>query len=117
MEEDLRENVEKLENEKRKLEGTIGAQQAEIQALRAQLSHFQNTYETTKESPEAIGGNSTSGVVSQELSAEQIERYSRQLLLNDGFGVQGQRKLLSSSVLVIGAGGIGSTGKYDYSLC
>ena len=36
-------------------------------------------------------------------------RYYRQLLLLDGFGVLGQRKLLSSSVLVVGAGGIGST--------
>jgi adenylyltransferase/sulfurtransferase len=45
------------------------------------------------------------------LSRDQIERYSRQLLLQDGFGVQGQLKLLSSSVLIIGAGGIGSTGK------
>ena len=44
-----------------------------------------------------------------ELSKEQIERYSRQLLLNEGFGVEGQCKLLSSSVLVVGAGGIGST--------
>ena len=45
------------------------------------------------------------------LSRDQIERYSRQLLLQDGFGVGGQQKLLSSSVLIIGAGGIGSTGK------
>lgn len=44
------------------------------------------------------------------MSKEQIERYSRQLLLEDGFGVEGQCKLLSSSVLVVGAGGIGSTG-------
>jgi len=44
-----------------------------------------------------------------ELSTDEIIRYSRQLLLADGFGVAGQRKLLSSSVLVIGAGGIGST--------
>ena len=35
-------------------------------------------------------------------------RYSHQLLISDGFGVLGQRKLLSSSVLVVGAGGIGS---------
>ena len=45
------------------------------------------------------------------LANDQIERYSRQLLLEDGFGVEGQCKLLSSSVLVVGAGGIGSTGK------
>jgi adenylyltransferase/sulfurtransferase len=44
-----------------------------------------------------------------ELSRDQIERYSRQLLLPEGFGVEGQRTLLSSSVLVVGAGGIGST--------
>lgn len=43
------------------------------------------------------------------LSKDHIERYSRQLLLQDGFGVTGQQKLLSSSVLVVGAGGIGST--------
>jgi adenylyltransferase/sulfurtransferase len=44
-----------------------------------------------------------------ELSRNQIERYSRQLILQEGFGVAGQRTLLSSSVLVVGAGGIGST--------
>ena len=43
------------------------------------------------------------------LAPDQITRYSRQLLLNDGFGIVGQCKLLSSSILVIGAGGIGST--------
>ena len=36
-------------------------------------------------------------------------RYFHQLLLLDGFGVLGQRKLLSSLVLFVGAGGIGST--------
>ena len=44
------------------------------------------------------------------LTRDQIERYSRQLLIHGGFGVEGQTKLLSSSVLVVGAGGIGSTG-------
>lgn len=34
-----------------------------------------------------------------ELTPDQISRYSRQLLLNDGFGVNGQKRLLSSSVL------------------
>lgn len=47
---------------------------------------------------------------SQEaLTKDQVERYSRQLLLSEGFGVTGQVKLLNSKVLVIGAGGIGST--------
>ena len=44
-----------------------------------------------------------------QLTKEHIERYSRQLLLSDGFGVEGQLKLLRSRVLIVGAGGIGST--------
>lgn len=115
MEEELQESVEKLQNEKRQLEATISAQQAEIQTLKAQLSQFQKIKDTNKDSNEGIEARSTNGG-SQELSTEQIERYSRQLLLHDGFGVEGQRKLLSSSVLVIGAGGIGSTGVYVYKM-
>ena len=45
----------------------------------------------------------------QMLQPDQVSRYSRQLLLNDGFGVVGQKQLLSSSILVVGAGGIGSS--------
>lgn len=41
------------------------------------------------------------------LSADMIRRYSRHLLLPD-FGIQGQRRLSRSSVLVVGAGGLGS---------
>lgn len=44
-----------------------------------------------------------------KLSPEQIERYSRQLLIAGGFGVTGQLVLLKASVLIVGAGGIGST--------
>lgn len=48
---------------------------------------------------------------SNQLSNADVERYSRQLLLSNGFGVEGQKRLLASSVCVIGAGGIGSTGE------
>lgn len=41
------------------------------------------------------------------LSKEQIARYSRQLILPD-IGVRGQQRLQQASVLVIGAGGLGS---------
>src|SRR5258706_2156019 len=41
------------------------------------------------------------------LGPEQRERYKRHLLL-DGVGPEGQTALLSSSVLLIGAGGLGS---------
>ena len=43
------------------------------------------------------------------LTNPQITRYSRQLLLKDGFGPPGQLKLLSSTVTVVGAGGLAST--------
>ena len=40
------------------------------------------------------------------LSDEQLQRYSRQVLLND-FDVAGQERLLNSRVLVLGLGGLG----------
>lgn len=42
-----------------------------------------------------------------DLTAEQIERYKRHILL-DGVGLEGQKKLLGARVLIIGAGGLGS---------
>ena len=43
----------------------------------------------------------------QQLTQEECERYSRQMLLA-GVGEAGQRKLLASKVLIVGAGGLGS---------
>ena len=42
------------------------------------------------------------------LSEEQAQRYSRHFVLRE-IGVSGQKKLLQSKVLVIGAGGLGSS--------
>lgn len=42
-----------------------------------------------------------------EWTDEKLERYSRQIILEE-VGVEGQEKLLNSSVLIIGAGGLGS---------
>lgn len=50
---------------------------------------------------------STSSPAASELSPRELERYSRHLSL-PGFGMQGQQKLRAASVLVIGAGGLGS---------
>ncbi|XVX21281.1 ThiF family adenylyltransferase [Actinomycetota bacterium] len=47
------------------------------------------------------------GPLGPELTGEQLLRYSRQVLL-PGLGTEGQRHLLGSRVLVIGAGGLGS---------
>ncbi len=44
---------------------------------------------------------------SMNLSKKEIERYSRQIILKK-IGVLGQKKLLESSVLIVGAGGLGS---------
>ena len=44
---------------------------------------------------------------SQELSRDEVARYSRHLLIPD-FGLEGQKCLKNSKVLVIGAGGLGS---------
>jgi molybdopterin/thiamine biosynthesis adenylyltransferase/rhodanese-related sulfurtransferase len=45
--------------------------------------------------------------VPRVMSAEQRERYSRHLLLNE-VGAEGQQKLLDAKVLLLGAGGLGS---------
>lgn len=42
-----------------------------------------------------------------ELTEQQIERYSRQIILEE-VGGAGQEKLLSSKVLIVGAGGLGA---------
>ena len=67
--------------------------------------------------PSVAGGAPTSAEASvgkpvavntvPELSAEEVKRYSRHLILPE-VGMDGQRKLKQSSVLCIGAGGLGS---------
>ena len=42
-----------------------------------------------------------------DLTEEQIERYSRHILLQD-LGLEGQEKLLNAKVLIVGVGGLGS---------
>lgn len=42
-----------------------------------------------------------------QLTNAEISRYARQMTLG-GFGVTGEKKLMSSSVLIVGAGGLGS---------
>ena len=42
-----------------------------------------------------------------EFSEEQIQRYSRHILLKD-VGVEGQEKIMNAKVLVVGAGGLGA---------
>ena len=43
----------------------------------------------------------------EELNAEEVRRYDRQMILPQ-VGSEGQKKLKNSSVLIVGAGGLGS---------
>ena len=57
--------------------------------------------------PSIAGGASTSLAPAQELSREEVQRYSRHLIMPE-VGMEGQKKLKAASVLCIGAGGLGS---------
>src|SRR6266566_1548968 len=46
-------------------------------------------------------------MTSNSLSNEEIRRYSRHLILPE-FGLEGQKRLKAGSVLLVGAGGLGS---------
>jgi len=57
--------------------------------------------------PSVAGGAPTAAPPRTDLSAEEIKRYSRHLIMPE-VGVDGQKKLKAGSVLCIGAGGLGS---------
>ena len=57
--------------------------------------------------PSVAGGVPSAVDTAPALSAEEVKRYSRHLILPE-VGMDGQRKLKQSSVLCIGAGGLGS---------
>ena len=44
--------------------------------------------------------------MSSKLSKNQLEKFSRQIILKD-IGILGQKKILNSRVLIIGLGGLG----------
>ncbi|MEM6731686.1 MAG: ubiquitin-like small modifier protein 1, partial [Myxococcota bacterium] len=73
------------------------------------IRHLQKSETPVKESdqvsiiPAIAGGNIADG----ELSPDEIARYSRHLILPE-FGMEGQKKLKNSSVLLVGTGGLGS---------
>ena len=57
--------------------------------------------------PSVAGGAGPAATRTSELTPEDIQRYSRHLILPE-VGVEGQRRLKAASVLLIGAGGLGS---------
>ncbi|KAL5802403.1 hypothetical protein ACOSQ4_030708 [Xanthoceras sorbifolium] len=54
--------------------------------------------------------------INHDLTPDSVYRYSRHLLL-PSFGVQGQSNLLKSSILVVGAGGLGSPALLYLAAC
>ena len=48
------------------------------------------------------------------LTNNEIERYSRQIILKD-IGISGQKKLKKSKVLIVGLGGLGCTAAVSYT--
>ncbi|KAI3997072.1 hypothetical protein MKX01_032723 [Papaver californicum] len=104
----IHQELEKLKAEKKDIENRISI-------LEAQL----NNDIAPKESDSSSCPNSLLNVDSNSehgLSADMIYRYSRHLLLPN-FGVQGQSNLLKSSILVIGAGGLGSPALLYLAAC
>ena len=57
--------------------------------------------------PSIAGGSTQLQAPSEELSHEEVKRYSRHLIMPE-VGMEGQRKLKKGSVLCVGAGGLGS---------
>ena len=89
-----------------------------IKELEEKLKILEEENQRLRKACSVVNFPTPSGATSQEssssfisrLSREEIERYSRQMLVTDqGFGVSGQIQLRNASVLVVGAGGIGST--------
>lgn len=83
---------------------------SELQALRERCAEASTAGDNdalyiSEETPPPLAAVGT-------LTAEQVARYSRQLLVSD-FGVQAQKTLLSSSALVIGAGRDPWTGSHS----
>ncbi|KAJ0751350.1 putative transferase [Helianthus annuus] len=96
--------LQSLKDSKRDIEARISVIEAQLQ----QIQHSNN------ESP-AVSSNGVSEF-GHDLTPDMIYRYSRQLLL-PSFGVQGQSNLLKSSILVIGAGGLGSPALLYLAAC
>jgi adenylyltransferase/sulfurtransferase len=57
--------------------------------------------------PSVAGGATTTQTFKVDLSSNELARYSRHLIMPE-VGLEGQRKLKASSVLIVGAGGLGT---------
>ncbi|XP_057485015.1 adenylyltransferase and sulfurtransferase MOCS3-like [Actinidia eriantha] len=103
----IREELENLKSEKSEIERRISA-------LEVQLRDIDETRtNSTTSCPPLENGDSGFG---HGLSRDMIYRYSRHLLL-PSIGVQGQSSLLKTSIVVVGAGGLGSPALLYLAAC
>ncbi|KAL6284050.1 hypothetical protein ACE6H2_014979 [Prunus campanulata] len=103
--------LETLKSTKSEIERQISALESQLQEIN--LQHPNATVPNGSCPPVIPSVDSGYG---HDLSPQMIYRYSRHLLL-PAFGVQGQSKLLKSSVLVVGAGGLGSPALLYLAAC
>ncbi|KAJ9182618.1 hypothetical protein P3X46_006594 [Hevea brasiliensis] len=87
-----------------------------IAALEAQLRLFNLRHDTISSNGSCPSISNPDTGFGHGLSPDTIYRYSRHLLL-PSFGVQGQSNLLKSSILVVGAGGLGSPALLYLAAC
>ncbi|KAJ3032053.1 hypothetical protein HDV00_008004 [Rhizophlyctis rosea] len=83
------------------------ALQAELDRLRAENDELKALLRAGTSNASTPQQHTSSGLPRTQLSNAEIARFSRQLLMPE-IGVQGQLNLLNSSVLVVGAGGLGA---------
>ncbi|KAL1540969.1 Adenylyltransferase and sulfurtransferase MOCS3 [Salvia divinorum] len=102
---DIRREIAALQEAKADIDNRISALQTQLSSC---VSNDGTNGTNCRTSPEPSSGG--------QLSADMIYRYSRQLIL-PSFGVEAQANLLKSSVLVIGAGGLGSPALLYLSAC
>ncbi|ONK77650.1 uncharacterized protein A4U43_C02F9020 [Asparagus officinalis] len=94
-------NPNEIVNEIKRLKAEKEELEKRISLLEAKLSDEKADSSSTSNGEIAVPDTGNG------LTPEMIYRYSRHLILPD-FGVEGQRNLSKSSILVVGAGGLGS---------
>lgn len=97
---EILQELESLKSEKTKIE-------QKISQLESQLKDINLPKQYASSASAASSNGSSSPYPTNGLEPHMIHRYSRHLVL-PSFGVQGQANLLKSSILVVGAGGLGA---------
>eukprot|EP00252_Welwitschia_mirabilis_P016121 TRINITY_DN35633_c0_g1_i1.p1 TRINITY_DN35633_c0_g1~~TRINITY_DN35633_c0_g1_i1.p1 ORF type:complete len:491 (-),score=98.50 TRINITY_DN35633_c0_g1_i1:183-1655(-) len=105
--------METIEKEMQRLRLLKSDSEAKIKLLKARVSSMDVGNENEKYCHTYSPSKSTQ---THGLDAQSICRYSRHLLL-PAFGIQGQSNLLKTSVLLVGAGGLGSPAALYLAAC